>query len=83
MFYVYILKSKNFQNKIYVGSTNNLVNRIKQHNDGENFSTKTYRPWILKYYEAYDEENLARAREAGLKHHGNAIRQLKKRAGIL
>jgi len=46
MFYVYLLKSK-MNNQIYIGSTSNLNRRLKEHNDGEVFSTKRYRPWIL------------------------------------
>jgi len=34
-------------NQIYIGSTSNLNRRLKEHNDGEVFSTKRYRPWIL------------------------------------
>jgi len=82
MFYVYILISKLFPKQIYVGSTNNLVKRLKQHNDGKSYSTKIYRPWVLKYYEAYDQESFARMREKRLKYHGNAIKQLKKRVGL-
>ncbi|MBI2617935.1 GIY-YIG nuclease family protein [Candidatus Kaiserbacteria bacterium] len=45
-YYVYILKSlKN--NDIYVGSTENLENRISLHNRGRVRSTKTCRPWVL------------------------------------
>ena len=50
-----------------------------KHNNGEVFSTKRYMPWKLIYYEAYTSEKLARGREKQLKHHGNAIKYLKKR----
>src|SRR3989344_6304198 len=81
MYYVYILKSK-FEDQIYVGSTNDLKNRLRDHNDGKVFSTKHYKPWDLIYYEAYAIEELARMREKRLKQHGNAIRELKKRLGL-
>jgi len=78
MFYVYVLQS-DLNSTLYVGSTNDLKARFKNHNEGEVFSTKRYRPWKLIYYEAYIDEQLARMREQKLKHHGNAIRHLKNR----
>ncbi len=81
MYYVYLLQSI-AHNQLYIGSTNNLEKRIKQHNDGENASTSLYRPWVLVYYEAYPTEKLARLREKQLKYHGNAKRELYKRLGI-
>ena len=68
---------------MYIGSTINLKKRIEEHNNGKETSTKRYKPWYVLYYEAYNEEKLARTREKKLKHHGNALRELKKRAGIL
>jgi len=81
MYYVYILKSK-FNGEIYIGSTNNLERRLKEHNSGVEISTKRYIPWSLYYYEAYLIEKLARIREKKLKYNGNAIRELKKRIGL-
>lgn len=67
---------------IYIGSTNNLKKRVEDHNKGKEFFTKKYKPWSLIYYEAYIEEKFARIREMRLKHHGNGLRQLKKRIGL-
>lgn len=78
MYYVYFIKSTKYD-EIYVGSTNNLRRRLTEHNDGVELSTKRYRPWRLVYYEAYQSEEDARNREMKLKHHGNAMRELKKR----
>ena len=50
MFYVYILKSKR-DKKCYIGSTNDLVRRVKEHNNGKIFSTKYRNPLFLVYYE--------------------------------
>lgn len=78
MHYVYLLKSKNF-NQIYIGSTSDLRRRFKQHNDGENISTRRYLPWKLIYYEAFLSKKDAMTRELKLKNHGKGIYDLKKR----
>ena len=81
MYYVYILKSK-IRNEIYIGSTNDLKRRLKEHNEKKEISTKRYAPWALYYYEAYLTEKLVRIREKKLKYNGNAIRELKNRIGL-
>lgn len=82
MFYVYLLQSEKFD-QIYVGSTVDLRKRLLQHNNGESQSTNRYKPWKLVYYEAYEQESLARTREHNLKHYGNSLKELKRRAGII
>ncbi len=82
MFYVYLLRSEAAK-KIYVGLTNDLQRRLEQHNAGENISTKPYRPWKLIYHEASMTYQLAESREHRLKYHGNALRELKIRLGLL
>lgn len=62
MYYIYVLESiKN--NKLYIGSTQDLRKRIEQHNKGKNASTKRYLPWKLIYYEACLNHNDALRRE--------------------
>lgn len=78
MFYLYILKSKK-DNNLYVGSTNDLKRRLKEHNDGKVISTKPRTPFELRYYEAFSCEEDARNREFSLKKDGRALAQLKKR----
>jgi len=78
MFYVYIIKSKK-DSKLYTGSTNDLKQRFKEHNDGKVKSTKSRIPFELIYYEAYISEKDARVREHNLKLRANALNQLKKR----
>ena len=53
MFYAYVLKSqKNFRN--YIGSTENLKQKIHEHNIGTGGKfTSLNRPYKLIYYEAY------------------------------
>jgi len=76
MFYLYVLKSKK-DNNLYIGSTNNLQRRLSEHNDGKVLSTKGRRPFELRYYESYFNENDARKREYSLKKDGRALFQLK------
>ena len=82
MYYVYLLQSE-INKHIYIGSTKNLRMRMDVHNRGKEFYTKLYKPWNLIYYEAYFTEKLARLREKRLKQNGNAVRELKKRIGLL
>lgn len=64
--YVYILRSveKNF---IYTGYTTDLKRRLKEHNNGEELSTKHYAPFELIHYEAYKNKSDAHRREQYLK----------------
>jgi len=50
---------------------------------GKELSTKIYLPWSVYYYEAYPSEHLVRMREKRLKQNGNALRELKKRIGLI
>ena len=47
MYYVYILKSINYQNKIYIGFTEDLKERLKTHNSGYSKHTNKFKPWKL------------------------------------
>lgn len=79
MFYLYILKSKK-DNSLYIGSTNDLRKRMKEHNTGRGGRyTKSKGPFKLIYYEAYTSERDARKRESNLKLRSRAFTQLKKR----
>jgi putative endonuclease len=73
-----VLKSS-FDEDLYIGSTNNLVRRIKEHNSKKVYSTKHRGPFKLIYYEAYISEKDARHREHNLKLRSRAAAQLKKR----
>lgn len=77
MFYVYCLKNR--FNKIYIGYTADLRERVKSHNYGRSKFTKKSRPWKLIYYEAYLSEKDAKLREKTLKNYGSTLGQLKKR----
>jgi len=78
MYYVYILKSKKDET-LYIGYTNNVERRIKEHNDGTVTYTANRLPWTLIYYEAFLSIEDARNREKNLKYFGKAYGQLKRR----
>ncbi|MEO1052069.1 MAG: GIY-YIG nuclease family protein [Bacteroidota bacterium] len=67
MYFVYILYSQEFD-KIYVGYTSNLEERIRSHNE---LATKgwtiRFRPWLVVYTEEYPTKKEALIREKQLK----------------
>ncbi len=65
--FVYILECAD--KTLYVGSTNNLEKRLRQHNGAKAGAhyTKIRRPVILKYSERFRTLAKARAREAEIK----------------
>lgn len=65
-FYTYVLRSQK-DHQLYIGSTQDLIKRVRQHNQGQVESTKHRRPMELVYYEACLDEKLALGREKQLK----------------
>ena len=74
MYCTYILQSKK-DDKYYIGSTDNLVKRLKRHNKGHSRYTKGRGPFLLIYKEVYRTRSEAKKREYYLK-------SLKKRGAI-
>ncbi len=62
MFYTYVLRSLK-DNKLYIGFTENLEKRIKEHKLGYVDATKNRRPLKLIYYEACRNKQKALERE--------------------
>ncbi len=56
MYYVYIIRSINYPDQIYVGHTSNLKKRLSNHNCGTTFHTDKYRPWDLVVFLGFKEE---------------------------
>jgi len=52
---------------IYIGYSEDLKQRFKEHNDGRSKSTKPYLPLELIHYEAYRNKKDAKRREQYLK----------------
>ena len=69
MYYVYLIK-RNDKSGTYIGYTENLQKRFKEH--------KNKKPELI-YYEAYKAEKDAREREMKLKQRGQTVRRLKER----
>ena len=65
-YYAYILYSFK-DRKLYLGSTSNLKQRLKQHNTGQVASTEDRRPLKLIHYEYFINKADALAREKYLK----------------
>jgi putative endonuclease len=59
MKYVYILQSETWPERFYVGITDDLRARLRKHNAGEVSHTSKYRPWRLKTYAAFSDEQKA------------------------
>lgn len=74
-FYVYILLSRK-DNKFYVGYSEDLEKRIKEHFERKVTSTKYRLPLILIHYEYFINKADAKAREVFLKS-GFGRRQLR------
>ncbi len=66
MSYVYILKSLSREDKTYVGCTNDLKRRLRDHNGGECKFTSQYIPWEIVYFEKVSKE-IAVIRERQIK----------------
>jgi putative endonuclease len=49
-YFVYALKSEK-DGRIYVGFSENVDKRLKEHNNGKTKSTKGFRPWFLIFTE--------------------------------
>lgn len=67
MYYVYILKSINFPDQIYIGFSSDLEKRLSNHNDGKVIYTRKYLPWEVMTYTTFKDKNLAQKFEKYLK----------------
>lgn len=77
MFIVYILVSKQYPDRIYIGFTENLSQRVNEHNTGKSVYTKKYGPWDLATYVTFSQKKKAAEFEKYLKS-GSGFAFLKK-----
>ncbi|MFY9462003.1 MAG: GIY-YIG nuclease family protein [Candidatus Sungiibacteriota bacterium] len=75
MWYVYILRSKR-DGMLYTGYTENLEQRLREHNNGWVSSTAKRKPLVLIRSEEYSSKETASVREKFLKS-GRGRKQLK------
>ena len=66
MHYVYILYSGRID-RYYVGRTENIENRIADHNAGRSTFTRRGRPWVVVYKEELETKAEAIDREMEIK----------------
>ena len=66
MFVVYAIESLGNQ-RVYIGYTKDINERLKYHNSGYVKSTYRDRPWKLIAFEKFEEKNEARWLEHSLK----------------
>ena len=66
-FFVYILESLHERPHYYVGFTEDLQSRVKNHNQGKDVHTAKFRPWLIKTYVAFSNREQALAFERYLK----------------
>lgn len=66
MYYLYILKSEKI-NRFYIGITNNLQRRLRQHDSGLSKYTKTILPIKLAFFQTFEDINEVRKAEKWLK----------------
>ncbi len=65
-YFVYILESLR-DGTYYVGSTNDLPDRLERHNQGRSRYTKVKRPWMLVFAEKFPDRSAAVKREQEIK----------------
>jgi len=67
MYYVYCIKSTKFTDKVYVGYTTNVEQRLATHNSGGSIYTVKDRPWKLFLTMCFVDKNKALKFEKYLK----------------
>lgn len=67
MYYVYLIRSIDFPEQRYIGFTEDLKSRLKEHNGGESKHTSKYNPWELIAYHAFKTKRKAQEFEYYLK----------------
>ncbi|MCH7492204.1 GIY-YIG nuclease family protein [Patescibacteria group bacterium] len=66
MYYVYVIKSVKYLSR-YIGSTEDVAKRVKEHNQRKSRYTKGRVPWHLVYEEEFASRSQAIKRETFLK----------------
>lgn len=67
MYYVNLIQSVKFSKEHYVGFSEDLKTRIKDHNSGKSTHTNKFRPWKLIVYLGFNNLEVAKDFEEYLK----------------
>jgi putative endonuclease len=59
MYYTYIIRSESHKDRLYTWFTEDLKQRLNDHNSGKSSHTKRYIPWKLEAYFAFTEKKTA------------------------
>ncbi len=78
--HIYLIKSE--KGNIYIGSTNDLTRRLKEHNRKNSKYTKKDKKWKLIYFEEYKNIKEARLIERKIKKSRYERDRFYKKAGI-
>ena len=79
MYFVYMLLSEDSNKHSYVGSTNNIVKRIKLHNEGKGAKYTKGRNWKVIYKKKYKNKSEALKEEYKLKKNYKLRKEIKKK----
>jgi predicted GIY-YIG superfamily endonuclease len=66
-YYVYILTSETDPARFYAGFTENVKERLAEHNSGKSIHTRDFRPWRIKTCIAFTNRQSASGFERYLK----------------
>jgi len=69
MWYVYIIRSIDRPDQEYIGASEDLKQRIKDHNSGKSTHTAKFTPWELVWYCAFPDKYQTLVFEKYLKSH--------------
>lgn len=74
MYYiVYIIRSLPYPDRIYIGYTTNLKQRLETHNSGRSIHTEKNKPWELIAFFGFKSKSTAIAFEKYLKSHAGRV----------
>ena len=78
MYSVYILRSINHPERLYIGMTDNLQQRLAQHHSNTSMYSRRYSPWEVETHIVFKDRPVAQGFETYLKS-GSGFAFLKRR----
>lgn len=59
MYFVYIIQSISFPKQLYTGFSENIKERLIEHNNGKSTYTRKFKSWKLVYYCVFNNKKKA------------------------